>query len=143
MTVIAGSGSGELLDRDDYQRLIDLVATRRYDLVFCEDLGRIVRRIHAHLVCEHCEDHNTRLYAKNDRVDTAFPNWREASIFLRPPRFRSVFTPGGNGPDGAAEDGHQPSTACPRCEHGRTAFSSTGAKVYSTGFICQHHASSS
>jgi DNA invertase Pin-like site-specific DNA recombinase len=80
MTVIAGSGSGELLDRDDYQRLIDPVATRRYDLVLCEDLGRIVRRIHAHLVCEHCEDHNTRLYAKNDRVDTALPNWREASI---------------------------------------------------------------
>lgn len=81
MTVIAGSGSGELLDRAEYLRLTQEVETRRYDLVLCEDLGRIVRRIHAHLMCEHCEDHDTRLCAKNDHVDTALPNWREASIF--------------------------------------------------------------
>lgn len=81
VTVIAGSGSGELLDRAEYQQLIDLVATRRYDLALTEDLGRIVRRIHAHLVCEHCEDCDTRLIALNDRVDTAQPNWRECSIF--------------------------------------------------------------
>ena len=81
MTVIAGKGSGELLDRDEYQKVIDEAATRKYDLVLCEDLGRIVRRIHAHLFCEHCEDCDTRLYSKNDRVDTALPNWREASIF--------------------------------------------------------------
>jgi DNA invertase Pin-like site-specific DNA recombinase len=80
-TVIAGSGSGELLNRSEYQRLIDLVNTGHYDLVLCEDLGRIVRRIHAHLVCEHAEDMRTRLYAINDHVDTAAPGWREASIF--------------------------------------------------------------
>jgi DNA invertase Pin-like site-specific DNA recombinase len=81
MEVIAGSGSGELLDREEYQRLIELVATGQFDLVLCEDLGRIVRRVHAHLICEHCEDHDTRLYAINDHVDTAQPGWREASIF--------------------------------------------------------------
>jgi len=74
LTVIAGSGSGQLLTRADYQRLIDEIATRKYDLVLCEDLRRIVRRIYAHLVCEHCEDHDTRLYAINDHVDTALPN---------------------------------------------------------------------
>jgi site-specific DNA recombinase len=78
---IAGSGSGELLDRKEYDELIELIATSRYDLVLCEDLGRIVRRIHAHLICEHCEDHGSRLIAINDHVDTAQPGWREASIF--------------------------------------------------------------
>ena len=81
VTLIAGSGSGELLDRAEYERLIELIATRRYDLVLCEDLGRIVRRVHAHLICEHAEDYRTRLIAINDHVDTAQPGWREASIF--------------------------------------------------------------
>jgi DNA invertase Pin-like site-specific DNA recombinase len=80
-TVIAGTGSGELLNRAEYNQLTDLIDTGRYDLVLCEDLGRIVRRIHAHLVCERAEDKRTRLYAINDHVDTASPGWREASIF--------------------------------------------------------------
>src|SRR2546421_2736236 len=42
MTIMAGSGSGEDLGRKEYQKLIDMVATGRYDLVICEDLGRIV-----------------------------------------------------------------------------------------------------
>src|SRR5947209_14881042 len=73
-TVIARKGSGELLDTIEYQRAINEVATRKYDLVLCEDLGRIVRRIHAHLFCEHCEDCDTRLFSKNDHVDTALPS---------------------------------------------------------------------
>jgi site-specific DNA recombinase len=81
LTVVAGSGSGEHLERAEYQRVIELVETGRFDLACCEDLGRIVRRVHAHLFAELCEDKNTRLIAPNDRVDTALPNWREASIF--------------------------------------------------------------
>lgn len=81
VTVVNGKGSGESLEREEYQRLIDLVESRKFDALFTEDLGRVVRRIHAHLFCELCEDTDTRLLAPNDHVDTAQPGWREASIF--------------------------------------------------------------
>lgn len=80
-TVLEGRQSGELLDRAEFQQLIDLVATRNYDAVIAEDLGRIVRRLQAHLFCEHCVDHDTRVIAINDNVDTARSGWQDASIF--------------------------------------------------------------
>jgi hypothetical protein len=46
-----------------------------------EDLGRIVRRIHAHIFAEFCVDCGTRLLAINDHVDTAEPGWQDRSIF--------------------------------------------------------------
>jgi len=81
LVVLEGRQSGELLDREEYLKLIDEVATRRYDAVISEDLGRIVRRIQAHLFCEHCVDHQTRVIAINDNVDTARDGWQDASIF--------------------------------------------------------------
>ena len=80
-TVLAGSGSGELLDRAEYLRLIELVESDEFDFVLTEDLGRIVRRIHAHLFCELCVDHNVRVIALNDNVDTAQDGWQDRSIF--------------------------------------------------------------
>ena len=50
--VVAGPGGGERLDRKEYLQLIELVETGLWDLVICEDLGRIVRRIQAHLFAE-------------------------------------------------------------------------------------------
>jgi len=79
--VVAGSGSGEWLDRNEYLRLIELVESGQFDLVLTEDLGRIVRRIHAHLFCETCVDFHTRLIALNDHVDTCEPGWQDRSIF--------------------------------------------------------------
>ena len=79
--VVAGSGSGEWLEREEYLQLIELVESDEYDVVLTEDLGRIVRRIHAHLFCELCVDHGTRLIALNDHVDTAEPGWQDRSIF--------------------------------------------------------------
>jgi site-specific DNA recombinase len=79
--VIAGSGSGESLERREYEKLIELIETGLYDLVLVEDIGRIVRRIHAHLVCEICVDTNTRLIARNDNIDTATVGWEDRSIF--------------------------------------------------------------
>jgi DNA invertase Pin-like site-specific DNA recombinase len=80
--VIAGSGSGEILDRAEFLRLLDLIRSGKYDLVLTEDLGRIVRRVHAFYVCELCEDHGVRLIAINNHgVDTAQPGWREAAFF--------------------------------------------------------------
>ncbi|HZZ28269.1 MAG TPA: recombinase family protein [Pirellulales bacterium] len=81
ITVLAGSGSGECLERAEYLQLMDLVESDHFDLVISEDLGRIVRRIHAHLFCELCIDHNTRLIALNDHVDTAEDGWQDRSIF--------------------------------------------------------------
>ena len=80
--VISGSGSGEILGRDEYQRLLRLIQSEEYDLVLTEDLGRIVRRVHAFFVCELCEDHHVRLIAINNYgVDTAQPGWRDAAFF--------------------------------------------------------------
>lgn len=81
ITVLAGSGSGECLERDEYKRLIELIESNCFDLVLCEDLGRIVRRIHAHLICELCVDHGVRLIAVNDPLDTAQDGWQDKSIF--------------------------------------------------------------
>ena len=79
--VIAGSGSGEWLDREEYMQLIELVETNQFDLVLTEDLGRIARRVQSHLFCELCVDHRTRLIAVNDHVDTCEPGWEDRSIF--------------------------------------------------------------
>ncbi len=81
VTVVAGSGSGESLERGEHLRLIALVESDEYDAVLCEDLGRILHRIHAHLFCEFCVDHRVRLIAINDHVDTAEPGWQDRSIF--------------------------------------------------------------
>ena len=82
ITVVAGSGSGELLDREEYLKLKSLVRSGQYDLVLTEDLGRIARRVEAFHFCELCEDHGTRLIAiNNHNVDTAKPGWRDAAFF--------------------------------------------------------------
>ena len=81
ITYVNGCGSGELLDRREYLELLDLVATREYDLVLCEDLVRIARRIHSHLFAEACDEHSTRLISKNDAVDTAVDGWQDRTIF--------------------------------------------------------------
>jgi len=40
------------------------------DLVLCEDMARVCRRNRAIYICELCEDHDTRLIAINDNLDT-------------------------------------------------------------------------
>jgi DNA invertase Pin-like site-specific DNA recombinase len=76
LTMIAGRGSGELLDRAEVEQAVRSVETGRFDLVLCEDLGRAMRRVHAILFCELCEDTGTRLIAILDQLDTARPDWR-------------------------------------------------------------------
>lgn len=81
ITVLSSQGSGECLDRAEYLRAIDLVESDAFDLVLTEDLGRICRRVHAHIFCELCEDHEVRLIALNDFVDTGREDWRLSSFF--------------------------------------------------------------
>ena len=80
-TVLAGKGSGERLDREEVRKAEDLVESGRYDLVVAEDLGRIMRRVQAFGFCERCEDHDTRLIAPNDHVDSGGEGWRLAAFF--------------------------------------------------------------
>jgi DNA invertase Pin-like site-specific DNA recombinase len=81
MKVLASQGSGECLDRKEHLQAICEVESDKFDLVITEDLGRICRRVHALLFCELCEDHNTRLIAINDHVDTGKEEWRLGSFF--------------------------------------------------------------
>jgi hypothetical protein len=48
-----------------------------FDLVLMEDLGRMMRDVDAVKLCEFCKDHDTRLIAINDHVDTAQDNWED------------------------------------------------------------------
>lgn len=79
--VIAGVGSGEALDRKEALQVIQEVATRKFDMVIAEDLGRFYRRIEALILCETCIDEKTRVVAINDHIDTANPNWRMLGLF--------------------------------------------------------------
>ena len=81
LEVLASQGSGECLERSDYLRAIELVETGDVDVVITEDLGRICRRVHAHIFAELCEDKKTRLLALNDHIDTARNDWRLNSHF--------------------------------------------------------------
>lgn len=78
---IPSIGSGEILDRDSFKEMESDIASQKYDLVICEDLARICRRMKAGLICEDCEDCSTRLYAINDHLDTFNPDWRMKAVF--------------------------------------------------------------
>ncbi|OWK41230.1 hypothetical protein FRUB_04593 [Fimbriiglobus ruber] len=80
-THIQSRGSGELLDREELLRAEQAVASREYDLVVVEDLGRICRRNRAIDFCEQCEDAETRFLALNDTIDTASDGWRMSAFF--------------------------------------------------------------
>jgi DNA invertase Pin-like site-specific DNA recombinase len=75
--VLAGIGSGESLERKEYLQAWEEVESEKYDLVICEDLGRLARRVHAQLFCEHAIDHGSRVIAINDQLDTSNENWTQ------------------------------------------------------------------
>jgi site-specific DNA recombinase len=78
---ISSVAKGELLDRDELRQIEEEIDSGKYDIVICEDLGRIVRRLHGLLICEMCEDVGTRLIAINDRIDMANDGWKLAGHF--------------------------------------------------------------
>jgi len=81
LEVLAGSGSGEHLERREYRELLDRIQREPLDAILTEDLGRIARRIMAYQVCELCAERDIRLIAINDGVDTAGEGWEDRSIF--------------------------------------------------------------
>ena len=78
---ISSRGSGEYLDRAELLQLEEQIESGQVDLVIAEDLGRICRRTRAYDLCELCQDHDTRLVAINDNVDTARPDWHMTAFF--------------------------------------------------------------
>jgi site-specific DNA recombinase len=78
---LASQGSGEILDREKYLELCHAIESGEYDCVVAEDLGRMVRRVHALILCEAGEDSDTRIVAINDHVDTFDENYMQAAIF--------------------------------------------------------------
>ncbi|MDZ4687350.1 MAG: recombinase family protein [Planctomycetaceae bacterium] len=77
---IASQGSGEHLDRDELRDLEVRIASRQFDVVIVEDLGRICRRKRAYDFCEMCQDCGTRLISINDKVDTAVAGWEDMAF---------------------------------------------------------------
>lgn len=81
LKIVAGQGSGESIEREEYQELLRLIESQKYDLVLTEDLGRIVRGVEGYQFCNRCEDYGVQLIAINNGVDTANPNWRDLAFF--------------------------------------------------------------
>jgi hypothetical protein len=77
---IRSQGSGEYLDRQEFYRAEEIIESGAKDLVVAEDLARICRRKRAYDFCELCVDHDTRLIAINDRVDTAQKGWEDSAF---------------------------------------------------------------
>jgi site-specific DNA recombinase len=78
--IIQSQGSGEHLDRKELHEAEDFIEGGQCDLVISEDLARICRRKRAYDFCELCIDHNTRLIAINDRIDTAVEGWEDSAF---------------------------------------------------------------
>ncbi len=81
LKMISTQGSGERLDRCELKRMRKIVRRRKVDLVLAEDLARVMRRVHAQIFCELCEDHDVRFVAINDNIDTAQENWTDQTFF--------------------------------------------------------------
>ncbi len=79
--IVATCASGEHLDRQETQLIKDHIATRKFDLVLMEDLGRLLRDVDAVKLCGFSRDYETRLIAINDHVDTAQDNWQDMAMF--------------------------------------------------------------
>jgi DNA invertase Pin-like site-specific DNA recombinase len=79
-SINAETESGEYLDRAGLADLNEAIQSGMVDLVVCEDLGRVCRRVDAITICEKAEDHDTRIIAINDHVDTAREDWHPNAL---------------------------------------------------------------
>jgi len=80
-TFISTCAAGHHLDQEKIAEIIQQVKTGQFDLVICNDLGRIMRAEGVRKICEICVDAQTRLIAIDDNLDTADPNWADHAAF--------------------------------------------------------------
>ena len=75
--VIATKGKSERLDRPELAEIEALIRTRELDLLVIEDVGRLVRGAEAVRLIGIAVDHETRVIAPNDGIDTIDDTWEE------------------------------------------------------------------
>src|SRR4051812_3009198 len=78
--VIATTGKGERLDRPELAQVEALIRSKELDLLVAEDIGRIIRGAAVVWLCGLAVDHQTRVVAPNDCIDTADDSWEEDVI---------------------------------------------------------------
>jgi len=78
--VFATKAKGERVDRPELYEVESALRTRELDLLFAEDLGRLVRGSLAAWLFGLAVDHGTRAISPNDDVDTMNPNWEERAL---------------------------------------------------------------
>ena len=76
----ATKAKGERVDRPELAEVEAALRTRELDLLFAEDLGRLVRGSLAAWLFGLAVDHGTRAISPNDDVDTIHPNWEERAL---------------------------------------------------------------
>ena len=78
--VIATKAKGESVDRKELADLEALLRTRVLDILFVEDLGRLVRGEEAVRLLGIAVDHGTRVISPNDCIDTVESTWHEDAL---------------------------------------------------------------
>jgi hypothetical protein len=78
--VIATKGKGEWIDRPELAEIEELIESRQYDVLFAEDLGRMIRGGEAYALCKLAVKHGVRVIVPHDDIDTADPEWEENAL---------------------------------------------------------------
>jgi DNA invertase Pin-like site-specific DNA recombinase len=78
--IVATKGKGEWLDRPELAEIEALIRTREVDVLFVEDLGRLVRGTEAARMVGIAVDHGTRFISAHDCIDTNDESWEEDII---------------------------------------------------------------
>ncbi|WP_417389502.1 hypothetical protein [Gimesia sp.] len=78
--IISAVAKGERLDRDELEVVAEKIRTDQYDVLFMEDVGRLVRGTAAVEIWGMAVDRNMRCIAPNDGCDSVEPTWEEDLI---------------------------------------------------------------
>jgi hypothetical protein len=78
--VIATKAKGEWVDRPELRELQRLIETKHFDVLFAEDLGRMIRGGEAFELVKHAIRHGVRVIVPHDDIDTADPEWEENAL---------------------------------------------------------------
>jgi len=77
---IATQGKGERLDRPELEFIQNELRKDELDVLFAEDLGRLVRGVEAVKLFGLAVDHGTRGISPNDGIDTRNASWESQAV---------------------------------------------------------------
>jgi hypothetical protein len=75
--VIKTKAKGERFDRPELEEVRQLIRSRKIDVLFVEDLGRMIRGYAALEILYMAHDHGVRVLSPNDGIDTFEDGWEE------------------------------------------------------------------